>query len=98
MWWFVSVRPIRDITAAQRLRANKSKCFRSPHGYLARFVLGIRPIAGGLGPAERVIGQHFQPLRKMLASVCACRDGAEALLLWRSGAPVSSNSRCSLFD
>jgi hypothetical protein len=59
---------VRDITPAQRLRANKSKFFRSPHGYLARFVLAIRPIVGGLGPAERAIGQHFQPLRKMLAS------------------------------
>jgi hypothetical protein len=28
---------------------------------LARFVLGIRPIVGGLGPAERAIGQYFQP-------------------------------------
>jgi hypothetical protein len=91
---------VRDITPAQRLRANKSKFFRSPHGYLARFVLAIRPIVGGLGPAERAIGQHFQPLRKMLASVCACRDVpkpscyGEAVLL----SPRTADAACSTED
>ena len=91
---------VRDITPAQRLRANKSKFFRSPHGYLARFVLGIRPIVGGLGPAERAIGQHFQPLRKMLTSVCACREVpkpscyGEAVLL----SPRTADAACSTAD
>ena len=91
---------VRDITPAQRLRANKSKFFRSPHGYLARFVPGIRPIVGGLGPAERAIGQHFQPLRKMLASVCACRDVPKPSCYGEAGllSPRTADAACSTAD
>jgi hypothetical protein len=44
--------------------------FFVPARVSSRFVLGIRPIVGGLGPAERAIGRDFQPRRKMLAG-CA---------------------------